>query len=65
MTNPSPSHSPSFLDQLQLQAKKQAKLHETRLLPRQLDSITSFVGNYPWQVLLALSGITALVIELL
>ena len=55
----------TFIKQLQEQAQKQAQLHQKRLLPRQLDVITSFIGNYPWQVILVLSGITALMIELL
>ena len=54
-----------FLEQLQHQAQKQAVLHEKRLLPRQLDWLTSLVGNYPWQILLGLSFVTALVFELM
>lgn len=54
----------TFLSQLKLEAKKQAKLHENRLLPRQLDGVTSLIGTYPWQALLLLSGMTALVLEL-
>ncbi len=52
-----------FLEQLQSQAQKQAVLHEKRILPRQLDNITSFIGNYPWQVIGVLSFITALTIS--
>lgn len=53
-----------FLAKLQEEAALQAKLEHHRLLPPQLDFITSFIGRYPWQVLLTLSGITALVIEI-
>jgi hypothetical protein len=53
-----------FLHQLQLQAEKQARLHYTRLLPPQLDFVTSFIGHYPWQVILVLSALTALVTEI-
>ncbi len=49
-----------FLSNLEHQASLQAKLNSSRLLPKQLDSITSLIGNYPWQTLLAISGITAI-----
>lgn len=54
-----------FLAQLESQAKKQAVLHERRLIPRQLDWFTSLVGNYPWQTLTIFSLVTAVVIEVL
>lgn len=49
-----------FIKQLENQAQKQAVLHEKRILPRQLDIITTFIGNYPWQVITFLSFLTAL-----
>lgn len=49
----------AFIAQLQQQAQKQALLHEKRLLPRQVDWITSIIGSYPWQVLAVASGLTA------
>jgi hypothetical protein len=52
------SHS-SFLDQLEQEAHKQSQLARTRLLPRQLDWLTSLVGTYPWQTVLVSSGVTA------
>lgn len=54
-----------FLLQLESQAKKQAVLHEKRILPRQLDRFTALVGNYPWQIILMVSFLTAVAIELL
>lgn len=54
-----------FLLQLESQAKKQAILHEKRILPWQLDRFTAIVGNYPWQIILGLSFLTAVTIELL
>jgi hypothetical protein len=48
-----------FLQQLQQQAKLQSKLNKTRLFPKQVDPLTSLIGNYSWQFLLVLSGITA------
>lgn len=53
--------NPSFLDQLEQEAQKQSHLAQTRLLPRQLDWLTSLVGTYPWQTLLVASGVTAAV----
>ena len=52
-----------FLQQLQIQAQKQAVLHEKRVFPRQFDGITSFIGNYPWQVIGILSLVTAVILS--
>lgn len=52
-----------FLNQLQKQAAKQAVLQEKRLLPKQFDFISAFVGNYPWQVLIIVSLLTAAVLS--
>lgn len=52
-----------FLSKLQFEAQMQARLHANKVLPDKLDSIAAFVGNYPWQVLLVISGLTALGIE--
>ena len=49
-----------FLQSLQQQAALQSKLSTTRVLPSQLDHFTTFVGNYPWQTILVLSGLSAL-----
>lgn len=57
--------SSSFVSRLQAEAAVQSRLHRQRLLPSQLDRVTSFVGNYPWQVLFVLSGLTAVLIEVL
>jgi len=54
-----------FLQQLQHQAEKQSKLHDIRFIPSQLDTITSLIGRYPWQVILALSGLSALVLKVI
>ena len=52
----------NFIIQIEKEAQKQAILHENRLLPRQLDWLTTTVGNYAWQVILILSFLTALAI---
>ncbi len=54
-----------FLQKLQEQAELQARLNTHRFFPAQMDGITSFIGRYPWQVLLAVSGLTSLGIEVL
>ncbi len=48
-----------FLDRLQTEADLQARLHQQRFIPARLDALTSFIGRYPWQVVLLLSGLTA------
>ncbi len=53
-----------FLVKLQHQASLQAPLNEHRWLPKQIDPVTSFIGNYPWQTLLIISGVTALLMRL-
>ncbi len=53
-----------FLNELQQQAKLQAPLNTVRWLPKEVDPITSFIGKYPWQVLLVLSGVTAVLIRI-
>jgi len=52
----------NFIAQLEKEAQKQAVLHENRLLPRQLDWLTTIIGNYSWQVILTLSLITAAIL---
>jgi hypothetical protein len=54
-----------FLSKLQAQAELQARLNTHRFFPSQMDEITSFIGRYPWQVVLVASGLTSLWIEVL
>lgn len=54
----------NFIKQLENEAKKQAVLHENRVLPRQLDVLTAFIGNYPWQVIVGLALITAFLLAI-
>jgi len=51
-----------FLKKLQGEAKLQSKLSTSHVFPQQLDFFTALVGNYPWQTLFILSGITALIL---
>lgn len=54
-----------FVSELQRQAKHQSLVHEKRLLPPQVDWLTSIIGNYPWQVILVLAVVGAVVWEIL
>ncbi|NCN06348.1 MAG: hypothetical protein GW946_00710 [Candidatus Pacebacteria bacterium] len=54
-----------FLQILEKEASLQAKLEAKKLLPSQLDAVSSFIGRYTWQVLLFGSGVTALALECL
>ncbi|MEX0896307.1 MAG: hypothetical protein WDZ94_05265 [Patescibacteria group bacterium] len=53
-----------FLAKLQTEAALQARLETQRLLPSSLDTITSYIGRYAWQILLVTSGLVSLGIEL-
>lgn len=54
-----------FLSKLQVEAQLQARLHSHKILPDKLDLVASFIGHYPWQVILVASGLTAIGIEAL
>jgi len=54
-----------FIIRLQQEAKFQAKLNQSRLLPKQLDYIAVFLARNSWQVIVFVSGLTALLIETL
>jgi hypothetical protein len=54
-----------FIAVLQERAQEQSVLHKKRLLPKNVDWLTSLIGNYPWQFILSISIIGALVWEFL
>lgn len=54
-----------FLKKLQNEAKLQKSLNQTRLLPKQLDFITSFIGNYSLLSILILTTLTVIFLEFL
>lgn len=60
----STKNTTDFLAFLEKEAAFQAKLHKNRYLPKAIDGLSALVGRYSWQVVLAASGLTALVIEL-
>ncbi len=54
-----------FLHTLQQEAKRQSPLSQSRFFPQPLDPVMAFIGNYPWQTVLVLSGVTAVILELM
>lgn len=54
------SNNSEFLSRLQQEASQQAKLEQHRLLPRQIDKLSSLIARYSWQVILFLALVTAL-----
>jgi hypothetical protein len=53
-----------FVSLLQEQAYKQSMLNTKRILPQKIDAITSFIGNNPWQVILFVSVVGAVIWQL-
>lgn len=53
----------SFLKLLQKEAQQQKKLYETRILPKQFDPLTSFIGENSFLSLVIISFITAVFLE--
>ncbi len=49
-----------FLQRLEEEAQHQAQLNQTRLLPEKLSGLARFVATYPWQTILLLSAVSAL-----
>jgi len=58
------SKNNKFLLRLQNEASQQAKLEKERLLPKQIDKVSSFVAEHPWQVVLLLSFLTSIFVTL-
>lgn len=52
-----------FLDRLQAEAKLQAKLHQDRWLPSQLDPVVTLIAQYPWQTLSVAAVVTSMVVR--
>jgi hypothetical protein len=50
-----------FIQKLQSEVLFQSRLEQKKLLPKKLSGLGILVASYPWQVILVLSGITALV----
>lgn len=54
-----------FLNKLQAEAHKQQKLHNTRIIPKVFDPITSFIGENSILVLITLSVLSAILVEVI
>jgi len=54
-----------LINQLQLEAKRQAQLEKSRILPRDLGKLIRLIMYYPWLSILLLSFITTILIGLL
>lgn len=55
----------NFLQKLQDEARLQQKLYSSRILPKKLDSITSFIGEHTLFSLTLLSLISASILEII
>ena len=53
-----------FLEKLAQEAKLQAQIQASTVVPKRFESLASFVGNHTWKVLLILSGLLALAGEI-
>ncbi len=50
-----------FIQKLQSEVLFQSQLEQKKLLPEKLDGLGRVVASYPWQTILVMSGITALI----
>lgn len=57
--------NPDFLERLQAEAQLQAKLHQDRWLPSQLDPLVTLIAQYPWQTLSVAAIVTSIIVRLL
>jgi hypothetical protein len=55
------SNREDFIQKLQSEVLFQSRLEQKKLLPEKLDGLGRIVASYPWQTILVMSGITALI----
>jgi hypothetical protein len=55
------SNREDFIHKLQSEVLFQSRLEQKKLLPEKLDGLGRVVASYPWQTILIISGVTALV----
>ncbi|MBU0576503.1 hypothetical protein KJ654_02475 [Patescibacteria group bacterium] len=55
------SNPEDFIQRLQVEVLFQSQLEHRKLLPEKLGGLGRFIASYPWQVILVISGVTALV----
>lgn len=51
-----------FLQKLEKEVVFQSQLDQRKLLPQKLGGLGRLVAHYPWQAILVVSGITAIVV---
>lgn len=54
-----------FLERLQAEAQLQAKIHQDRWLPSQLDPVATLIAQYSWQTLIVAAVMTSIILRLL
>lgn len=55
--------SQRLIHELMAQAKQQAQLERTKVLPSQLEGLARLIARYSWQMLIFVSGCTAAIVE--
>lgn len=55
------SNQEDFIKKLQSEVLFQSRLEKKQLLPKKLGGLGRFIASYSWQVILVISGATALV----
>jgi len=55
----------NFLQKLQQEASHQALLEKQKVLPSKISGLASLIAHYPIRILLAMSFVTAVLINLL
>jgi hypothetical protein len=52
-----------FLDKLVQEARLQAQIQASAVLPKRIETLASLVGEHAWKVLLVMSGLLAVAME--
>lgn len=55
---------PTFLKKLAEEARLQAKIESSPIIPRRLEGVARYVNAHAWRVLVVVSGLLALLTEL-
>ena len=50
-----------FIQKLESEVLFQSRLEQKKLLPKKLSNLGRLIASYPWQVILIVSGATALI----
>ncbi len=55
------SNQEDFIQKLESEVLFQSRLEQKKLLPKRLGDLGRLIAGYPWQVILIVSGVTALI----